>query len=156
MFRSMRRIKQQLSRDECIKILQEEARGILSVLGENEYPYGIPLNYVYHDNKIIFHSALEGHMYDSIRKHEKVSFCVINKGEKVENQWWYIFKSVILFGKIKEITDETERKNKLRILGNKYFPSEDYTEDEITKAFERTLVLEIDIEHMTGKTVTEK
>jgi len=152
----MRRIKQQLSDNECIQILQDESRGILSVLGENEYPYGIPLNYLYHDNKIIFHSALEGHMNDSIKKHEKVSFCVINKGEKVENQWWYIFKSVILFGKIKEITDENERKNKLRILGNKYFPSEDYTEDEITKAFERTLVLEMSIEHMTGKIVTEK
>lgn len=156
MFRKMRRIKQQLSDNECIQILQDESRGILSVLGENEYPYGIPLNYLYHDNKIIFHSALEGHMNDSIKKHEKVSFCVINKGEKVENQWWYIFKSVILFGKIKEITDENERKNKLRILGNKYFPSEDYTEDEITKAFERTLVLEMSIEHMTGKIVTEK
>lgn len=152
----MRRVKQQLSDNECIQILQDESRGILSVLGDSDYPYGIPLNYVYNDNKIIFHSALEGHMYDSIKKHEKVSFCVINNGEKVENQWWYIFKSVILFGKIKEITDENERKNKLRILGNKYFPSEDYTEDEITKAFERTLVLEMSIEHMTGKIVTEK
>ena len=156
MFRKMRRVKQQLSDNECIQILQDESRGILSVLGDSDYPYGIPLNYVYNDNKIIFHSALEGHMYDSIKKHEKVSFCVINNGEKVENQWWYIFKSVILFGKIKEITDENERKNKLRILGNKYFPSEDYTEDEITKAFERTLVLEMSIEHMTGKIVTEK
>lgn len=152
----MRRFKQQLPDEECVKILKEEPRGILSVLGDNDYPYGMPLDYVYHDGKIIFHSALEGHMYDSIRKHDKVSFCVLNKGQKVENDWYYIFKSVIVFGRIKEVCDNEERLQKLRILGNKYFPSEDYTEDEINKAFERTLVLEIEIEHMTGKIVTEK
>lgn len=156
MFRKMRRFKQQLPDEECVKILKEEPRGILSVLGDNDYPYGMPLDYVYHDGKIIFHSALEGHMYDSIRKHDKVSFCVLNKGQKVENDWYYIFKSVIVFGRIKEVCDKEERLQKLRILGNKYFPSEDYTEDEINKAFERTLVLEIEIEHMTGKIVTEK
>lgn len=156
MFRQMRRIKQQLPDEECVKILEEEPRGILSVLGENDYPYGLPLDYVYHDNKIIFHSALEGHMYDSIKKQDKVSFCVIDKGQKVENQWYYIFKSVIIFGKIRVVKDEKERLFNLRILGNKYFPTEEYTEDEINKAFERTLVLELDIEHMTGKTVTEK
>ena len=156
MFRQMRRIKQQLPDEECVQILKEEPRGILSVLGDNDYPYGMPLDYVYHDNKIIFHSALEGHMYDSIKKHDKVSFCVVNKGQKVENQWYYVFKSVIVFGKIREVKDENERLFNLRILGNKYFPSEEYTEDEINKAMERTLVLELNIEHMTGKTVTEK
>ena len=152
----MRRIKQQLPDEECVQILNEEPRGILSVLGDNDYPYGMPLDYVYYDNKIIFHSALEGHMYDSIKKHDKVSCCVVNKGQKVENQWYYIFKSVIVFGKIREVKDENERLFNLRILGNKYFPSEEYTEDEINKAMERTLVLELNIEHMTGKTVTEK
>ena len=78
MFRKMRRIKQQLSDNECIQILQDESRGILSVLGENEYPYGIPLNYLYHDNKIIFHSALEGHMNDSIKKHENLLIFIYN------------------------------------------------------------------------------
>ena len=156
MFREMRRVNQKLSDTECIQILQEESRGILSVLGENDYPYGIPLNYVFHENKLIFHSAIEGHMYESIKKHDKVSFCVINAGEKVENEWWYIFKSVILFGKITEITDDKERIEKLRFLGNKYFPSEKYTEDEIKKSFVRTLVLEMNIEHMSGKIVTEK
>lgn len=156
MFRKMRRVKQQLSDNECIQILQDESRGILSVLGDSGYPYGIPLNYVYNDNKIIFHAALEGHKYDSVKKHDKVSFCVLNSGEKVENEWWYTFKSVILFGRIKEIEDLNEKVQKLRLLGNKYFPSEKYTEEEINKYLDRTLVLEMDIEHRTGKVVTEK
>ncbi len=156
MFRSMRRIKQQLSDEECIKILNEEPRGILSVLGEDDYPYGLPLDFIYHDNKIIFHSAMEGHMYDSIKKHDKVSFCVLDRGKKVENEWYYVFNSVILFGKVKTVTDEKERLADIRLLGNRYFPSEDYTEDEIRKAFERVHVFELNIEHMTGKRVTEK
>lgn len=156
MFRSMRRIKQQLSDEECIKILNEEPRGILSVLGEDDYPYGLPLDFIYHDNRIIFHSAMEGHMYDSIKKHDKVSFCVLDRGQKVENEWYYVFNSVILFGKVKTVTDEKERLADIRLLGNRYFPSEDYTEDEIRKAFERVHVFELNIEHMTGKRVTEK
>lgn len=152
----MRRIKQQLSDEECIKILNEEPRGILSVLGEDDYPYGLPLDFIYHDNKIIFHSAMEGHMYDSIKKHDKVSFCVLDRGKKIENEWYYVFNSVILFGKVKTVTGEKERLADIRLLGNRYFPSEDYTEYEMRKAFERVHVFELNIEHMTGKRVTEK
>ena len=156
MFRKLRRIKQELSQEECIQILQEEKRGFLAVFGDEEYPYALPMNYVYVNNKIYFHSAQEGHKIDSIKKHNKVSFSVINKGEKVENDWYYIFKSVICFGKIQKI-DESEEKHKiLTILGNKYFPSEEYTENEINKAFARTQVLKLEIEHISGKIVTEK
>ena len=156
MFRQMRRIKQQLSEEESIQILKDEKRGFLSVLGENDYPYGIPMNYVFTDNKIIFHSALEGHKIDSIRKQNKVSFTVITDGNQVENEWYYIFKSVIVFGKIRFIEDEAEKIKQLTLLGNKYFPSKEYTEDEINKYLKKTNVLELDIEHITGKVVTEK
>ena len=47
MFRTMRRFKQQISEEECIRILQEEKRGILSMHGEDGYPYGIPMNHWY-------------------------------------------------------------------------------------------------------------
>lgn len=156
MFRKMRRSNQELSIEESIQILKEQPRGFLSLLSENDYPYGIPMNYVYKSKKIILHSALEGQMVDSIKRHDKVSFTVINNGKRVENEWWNIFKSVIIFGKIKVVEDEKERIKKLTLLGNKYFPSEEYTQNEIKKSLKRTLVLEIDIENMAGKIVTEK
>ncbi|MBR0472522.1 MAG: pyridoxamine 5'-phosphate oxidase family protein [Methanosphaera sp.] len=156
MFRKMRRNKQELSNKECIQILENQQRGFLAVSGENEYPYTLPMNYVYYDKKIIFHSAREGHKIDSIKKHEKVSFSVINEGEKVENDWYYIFKSVIVFGKIRIIQDEKEKYEKLTILGDKYFPSKEYTKMEMDAAFDQALVLELEIDHMTGKIVTEK
>jgi len=156
MFRKMRRNKQELSKKECVEILEKQQRGFLAVIGENEYPYTLPMNYVYHDEKIIFNSALEGHKIDSIKNHEKVSFSVINDGEKVENEWYYIFKSVIIFGKIHIINDEEEKYEKLIILGDKYFPSKEYTKKEMEAAYDRALVLELEIDHMTGKIVTEK
>ena len=70
MFRPMRRFKQQLPQEECISILKSEVRGILSVLGDDDYPYGVPLDFYYseEDDRIYFHGAGEGHKIDSIRK----------------------------------------------------------------------------------------
>ena len=78
MFRPMRRFKQQLTQEECVEILNNEVRGVLSVLGDDDYPYGIPIDFYYNqqENKIYFHGAKEGHKTDSIKKHNKVSFCV--------------------------------------------------------------------------------
>jgi len=51
MFRELARKKQQISDEECRRILAEEPRGVLSVLGDDDYPYGMPMNYFL---KIIF------------------------------------------------------------------------------------------------------
>lgn len=156
MFREMRRKHQELSEEECIEILTNEPRGVLALLGDNDYPYAIPMSHVYVNGKIYFHGAMEGHKHDAVKKHSKVSFCVIDKGVKKENNWWYTFKSVIVFGKIKIITDVAEKIDKLTYLGNKFFPTPQDTEDEINRLLERTEVFEITIDHMTGKIVKEK
>lgn len=156
MFRKMRRHKQELSKEECVEILNAQSRGVLAVLGDDEYPYTVPMDYVYVDGKLYFHAAMEGHKIDSIRKHEKVSFCVLNDGVKEADSWWYTFKSVIAFGKIRVLNDDDEKKEKLTYLGNKYFPTPEETEDEIRRLLDRTAVFELNVEHMTGKLVREK
>ncbi len=156
MFRPMRRIKQQLSEEECIDILKNEPRGVLAVSGENEYPYAVPMNHVYADDKLYFHSSMEGHKKDAITNQDRVSFCVMDRGTKLENEWWYTFKSVLVFGRIHCVADEEDKIRILTLLGSKYFPNDEYTIKEIDKHLKRTLVLELDIEHMTGKRVTEK
>lgn len=155
MFREMRRFKQQVSEDECLRILNEGERGVLAVLGDDEYPYTVPLDFVYEDGHIYFHCAMEGHKLDAVRKHDKVSFCVLSDGVKEENDWWYHFTSVIAFGRVSEITDEGEKNNKLRLLGTKYFPDNEHLEKEMGSAG-RTVVLDLTIDHMTGKAVREK
>ena len=68
MFRKMRRHKQELSEEECINILTNEPRGVLALLGDNNYPYAIPMSHAYVDGKIYFHGAMEGHKNDAIKK----------------------------------------------------------------------------------------
>ncbi len=116
MFRKMRRHKQALSTEECINMLINEYRGILAILGDNDYPYSIPMSHVYADGKIYFHGAKEGHKNDAVKKYSKASYCVVDKGTKNNDEWWYTFKSVIVFGKIRILNDKNEKIDKLRHL----------------------------------------
>ena len=156
MFRDMRRFKQQLSEEECKNILREGKRGVLALSGDEGYPYAVPMDYVYDSGCLYFHSALQGHKIDAIRSCDKASFNVLSEPQAADDGWSYFFDSVTLFGRVRVITDEAQRTDKLRLLGNKYFPSEEMTESDIQKNAARCAVLELKIEHMTGKHVHER
>lgn len=157
MFRPLRRIKQQLSNEECITILENEVRGVLSVLGDNGYPYGLPINYYFSkdENKIYFHGSREGHKIDAIKNNDKVSFCVYNKGVQTEGKRGLDFKSVIVFGRIKPIEDREKTIDICRKLSAKFDFGEDYIEEEIKKFAKFVLCLELTPEHICGKNVNE-
>lgn len=155
-FRKMRRHKQELSKEECVDILTNEPRGVLALLGDYDYPYALPMSHVYVNGKIYFHGAMEGHKNDAVERCDKVSYCVMDEGVKNTDGWSYIFRSVIVFGKIRTLTDKAEKIDKLTHLGDKFFPSHDNTVNEISRLLDRTEVFEITIEHMSGKTVQEK
>lgn len=156
MFRKMRRIKQQLPQEACIRILQQEPRGVLAVLGDEGYPYALPMDFFYRDNKLYFHSATAGHKVDALRACDKVSFCVMDRGEPTEGDWALWFNSVICFGRMRLVEDFEETIAIARELGLKYYPSRQDVEDEIQKDGHRVLCMEMTIEHMTGKHVHEK
>ena len=156
MFRKMRRSKQELTEEECIDILINEPRGVLALLGDYDYTYALPMSHVYVDGKIYFHGARKGHKLDAVKKHSKVSYCVMDKGVKAEDSWWYTFKSVIVFGRMRTIEDKDTKIEKLTYLGNKFFPTEEETKDEIDRLLDVTELYEITIEHMSGKIVKEK
>lgn len=156
MFRKMRRQKQELSKEECIDILVNEPRGVLALMGDYDYPYALPMSHVYVDGKIYFHGAMKGHKNDAVAKNDKVSYCVMDKGVKNDDGWSYTFKSVIVFGKIRFLTDKNEKIDKLTYLGDKFFPTHEETVNEISRLLDRTEVFEITIEHMSGKIVQEK
>ncbi len=157
MFRPLRRIKQQLSQEECISILKNEVRGVLSVLGDDDYPYGLPINYWYSsvDNKIYFHGAREGHKIDAIKGHDKVSFCVCGQGVQSEGKRGLDYKSVIIFGKIRPVDDTEKTIDICRKLSSQFDFGEDYIEEEIKKFSKFVLCLELTPEHISGKSVNE-
>ena len=155
MFREMRRYKQALTEEECAEILRRERRGVLATLGDDGYPYAVPLNFVYEDGKIYFHCAAEGHKIDAIRRCDKASFCVTEQGERAPGEWWFKVRSVIAFGRVRMLEDRDEVLSRVRALGLKY-AAPDYVEKEIQKDGKRVQCLELTIEHMTGKRVNEK
>ena len=157
MFRPMRRFKQQISDEECKKILKTEKRGVLSLLGDNGYPYGLPLSHLYseEDGTLYFHGAKEGHKIDAIKNYDKASFCVYDSGYRKEGEWALNINSVIVFGRIRPVEDREKTLSKVLALGIKYHPTVEAAKEELDKAADRVLCLEMEIEHITGKLVNE-
>ena len=157
MFRPLRRFRQEAEKEECIKILTEEKRAVLAVNGDDGYPYAVPINFYYDSDtdKIYFHSAKAGHKLDAMLKDDKVCFTVYNTGYQKED-WSYYVTSVVVFGRARVMDNEDEKREKIRLFGMKYYPSEPEVDEEIRKDFDRVNLIEITVEHMTGKHVHEK
>lgn len=158
MFKEMRRFKQQITTEECKKVLKEEKRAAFSVIGDEGYPYTIPINFYYDeaDNIIYFHGAKEGHKADAVNRCDKVCLTVWNQGFKKEGHWEWNPTSVIVFGKVKPVTENNIFEDRLRKLAAKYYPTTDEIEEEMERSASRTQLFAIKIEHMTGKLVNEK
>ncbi len=157
MFRKMRRFKQELSKEECIEVLKNEPRGVLSVLGDDGYPYGIPMNHWYNekDGKIYFHGAKSGHKIDAVKKYEKVSFCVYDKGYRKEGEWSLNIRSVVVFGKIHLVESKDKNEEICSNLCKKFTDDEAYLKHELLHSGPAVLCLELTPEHITGKLVNE-
>ncbi len=155
-FREMRRKRQQLTEEESIAILQKATAGTLALLGDDDYPYAVPISYVYHDGKLYFHSALTGHKVDAIRKCDRASFCVIDQDAVQPQKYTTFYRSVIAFGRIHIIEDAQEKLDTARMLGNRYNPNqEEALQKEIENGLSRMLMIRFDIEHLTGKEAIE-
>ena len=158
MFRKLGRSKQALSADECIRLLTETLRGVLSVNGDDGYPYGLPINHYYcpEDGRIYFHSGRTGHKMDALRRSPKASFCVMDSGTREDGGWALTFKSVIVFGSVEMVEDTDTILRVARALSHKFTDDEAYIEDEIARAGARTAVFALEPEWVSGKWVREK
>ena len=143
MFREMRRFKQQITTEECKKVLKEEKRAAFSVIGDEGYPYTIPINFYYDEA-------------DAVNRCDKVCLTVWNQGFKKEGHWEWNPTSVVVFGKVKPVTENNIFEDRLRKLAAKYYPTTDEIEEEMERSASRTQLFAIKIEHMTGKLVNEK
>ena len=157
MFRELVRKNRRITESECIEILKNEKRGVLSVIGDYGYPYGMPMNHYYNedDGKIYFHCGKGGHRADSLEKCKKVSFCVYDKGYKNQGEWALNIKSVIVFGEIEIVDDVTEFKEVIENLCKKFTDDEEYIKREIRLFAEKTTILKMTPQHICGKNVNE-
>ncbi|MBR5229239.1 MAG: pyridoxamine 5'-phosphate oxidase family protein [Firmicutes bacterium] len=155
--REMRRFKQLLSAEDTAAILKRNTNGVLAVMGDEGYPYAVPVSYVYEEGKIYFHSGKQGHKMDALRSSEKVSFCVVDTDQIVPEEYTTYFRSVIAFGKPRIVEEDGEKLHALQILGRKYHPAgtEEYLNHYIQKEYAPVCIVAIDIDHMTGKEAIE-
>lgn len=151
MFPELRKKKRALSKEESIKVLIKGQEGILSTICENGYPYGVAVNFVYHNDCVYFHCANKGYKLDNIKNNNKVSFFVSTDIEIVPNEFTTRYSSVVVFGRATLVGRE-ERREALIAIGEKY--SKNFMEEGIKyidKALDACSVVKIEIDHMTGK-----
>ena len=157
MFRPMRRSAQALGVDACREVLSRGTSGVLALLGDGGWPCAVPMSYAFDGEKLCFHCAREGHKLDAIRREARASFCVVDRDEVVPEEYTTYFRSVIAFGRVRVVEDEAQKRAAIELLARRYFPQD--SAENRRRAIEREwaglCMLEMDIEHMSGKEAIE-
>lgn len=156
MFREMRRYKQLLSKERAEEMLTKATSGVLALHGDDDYPYAVPVSYVYDDGHIYFHGASQGHKMDSIRRDAKASFCVIDTDQVLPEDYTTAFRSVICFGVINVISDDEKRREIGVKIGERYWPGHlAEANAEVDAEWNNITICDFSIEHMTAKEAIE-
>ena len=157
MFRPLRRARQALAPAACQAILAAGSSGVLAVAGDDGYPYAVPLSYVFAGGRLYFHCARAGHKLDAVRRCPKASFCVVAQDDVLPEKYTTLYRSVIVFGRVRELTDPAEQRAAALALAEKYAPeaSPAAHHAEIDRYAAELCVLELAPEQITGKQCIE-
>ena len=158
MFRKVTKVKNEITIEAAKDLLRNNMRGALCVNGDDGYPYAVPMNFYYdkEKNKIYFHSAKKGHKIDSIINSDKVCLTTWNDGYVNDGDWAYNISSCVVFGRARLVTDPQITEETLRKFACKYYPTAEEVDGEIKKGITGVQMIEIEIEHISGKKVIEK
>lgn len=158
MFRTIRKKKNALDITSTKNLLQQNRRGVLSMNGDDGYPYAIPVNYLYDEDnkKIYFHGARAGHKVDALKACDKVCFTVYGNEMIKEETWAPYMQSVVVFGRCHLLETSEKTMTLLKKFAMKYYPNEQMVDVEILRAGKAAQLFEIEIEYLSGKEVQEK
>lgn len=153
MFRKMRRSKQELPADEALRLLEAGSSGVLALLGDEGWPYAVPLSYAYAAGKLYFHCARAGHKLDAVRSEPRASFCVVAQDLVVPEKYTTHYRSVIAFGRVRILEDGDEKRRGIELLAERFAPDDSagHRRRIVDSEWDNFCVLEFDIEHITGK-----
>ena len=157
MAREMRRIRQLMSEEDNIKVLDRNTNGVLALTGDEGYPYPVPLSYVYYDRKVYFHGHTAGYKIDAVNQSEKAAFCVVDADLVDGPAYSTTYRSVICYGRPRIVATDEERLLALQVLGRKYNPgvTDEALNGFISKEFDITGIIALDIDFITGKEAIE-
>ena len=153
MFREMRRAERALDKEACEDILSRGETCVLALMGDDGYPYAVPVNYCYAEGKVYIHCAKEGHKLDAIRRCDKGSLTVVGCAEILPEKHSTHYQSVIAFGRFRILEDEGEMRRALSLFAARLAPgeSEEARLREIDRWFSSVSILEFKPEHISGK-----
>ena len=158
--REMRRFKQILPQEDNLEILRRGTHGVMAIIADDDYPYGIPINYYYNEEKnvIYFHGANKGMRWDYMKENPKVSFCVVDLDQNDPENYSTNFRSAICYGRARIVEDDAEYHKALVDLTTKFVKGV-HSAEEIVKQIEiekaQCGVTAIDVEFITGKEAIE-
>ena len=151
MFAPMRRRLQQLPEERARAILLKATSAVLAIADE-EYPYAVPVSFSVEGDNIYIHGAPMGHRAQAMKKHPKVSLCIIESDNIVPEKLTTYFRSVVIFGTARTVNDPILKRRALKALAEKYSPGfEKEADKEIEDMLNYVNIVEIHIDHMTGK-----
>jgi nitroimidazol reductase NimA-like FMN-containing flavoprotein (pyridoxamine 5'-phosphate oxidase superfamily) len=152
MSHEMRRRDRELGEEEAYAVLREAGDGVLATIGEDGYPYAVPMNHVLADGALYLHSALTGHKLENLAHCDLVSYCVVAAREVVPAELSTNYRSAVVFGRAAQVSEPIEKRRGLMALLHRFAP--EHMENglkELERDFARTAVLRIDIHRITGK-----
>lgn len=151
MFRPIRRRDREVSEPEAREILGRAEYGVLATVGDDGWPYAVPLNHVVEGNVLYVHSALEGHKLDNIAHDQRVSYCAVASAQVLPSKLSSLYESAVVFGRAALVADPAEKEHALRLLAARFYGSSEHTEDELRSSGPRSAVIRIRIERISGK-----
>jgi len=148
----MRRKEKEIVQESDIEAIIRNARICRLGLSDGEQPYIVPLCFGYHSRTLYFHGALEGRKLDIIRKNQRVCFEIDVQAEILEAEeaceWGMKYQSVIGFGRAAILQDPHDKRRAIEIIMSQYSDRQFRLPD---TAIQRTAVIKVEIESMTGK-----
>ncbi len=158
MFRPIRRKEKEIGMQAAKELLHSARRGVLAVNGDDGYPYGIPINYLYDEENetILFHGSCAGHKAEAINRCDKVCFTVVS-GETVKEEAWAPYlKSVVVFGRCHPVEERETAMAAVKRFAMKYYPDEQTADEEIRRSGRAVRMYAIKIEHISAKEIQER
>jgi uncharacterized protein len=149
--KEIRRKDREIQRQEAEKLLSNCEYGVLSTIGADGRPYGVPLNFVYKNNCIFFHCAVFGHKLENMENNPKVSFCVVGHTKVLPEKFATEYESAVVFGIASE-AQGVERQNALLWLVEKYSSAHiENGKRYIDQKEKAARVIKIEIDQISGK-----
>lgn len=110
MSHEMRRKDRLITQEDARELLEKGIYGVLSTIGEDGYPYAVPVNYVCDEEAVYFHCAKGcGRKLENLNFSPKAGFTVVGASEVLADQFAMNYESVVITGVVSEVTEGKEK-----------------------------------------------